>query len=168
MAVDINKNILWLNIPVYNIMSMQILKSEKQLRKIKSSLLLGEFLYLSQMEEHFTTSTEVHHEKKLCFGLEGPIQFYNEWMIYFLHDLAFIDNWFDFLLARQLVLAHDLHRVQSPRILLPNQDHPTECTSTDYLDLFKIMASDLELLVSKSTLSESKLCKVSTQKFIVF
>jgi hypothetical protein len=30
------------------------------------------------------------------------------------------------------------------------------------------MASDLELLVSKSTLSESKLCKVSTQKFIVF
>ena len=168
MAVDVNEYILRLNIPINNVMRMQILKSKEQLGKIKASLLFGEFLNLTQMEEHFTASTEVHHEKELCFGLEGPVEFYDEWMIDFLHDLALIDNGFDLLLAREFVLAHDLHRVQAPRVLLPDQDHPAERASPDYFDLLKIMASDLELLIGKSTLSEGELGKVSTQKLIVF
>ena len=78
-------------------------------------------------------------------------------MIQFFHDLSFVDYRFDLLLSGQLVLSHDLHSVETTGILLPDKDDPTEGTSSDDFDLFKVMAGDLKLgilFLSKSQFGE--------------
>ena len=52
MAININKYVLWLNVPIDYVLRVQVLKTEQQLSKIKASLILRKLLYLTQMKEH--------------------------------------------------------------------------------------------------------------------
>ena len=98
VSVDIYQDILRLDVSVDNILIMQVLKTEQQLRKIKSSLLFCELLDFAQMEEHLTASAHVHHEEELLLRLEAPVQFRCERVVDFLHDQLLVDHWFYFLL----------------------------------------------------------------------
>lgn len=47
MTININEDVLWLDISVHNILCMQVLEAEEQLRKVESSLILSKFLNLA-------------------------------------------------------------------------------------------------------------------------
>ena len=64
-------------------------------------------------------------------------------MIELLHDHSLIYDWLNLLFAGKLVLSHDLHGIETACILLPHENHPAECSSSDHLDLLKVMATDL-------------------------
>jgi len=51
------------------------------------------------MKKHFTTGTNIHYEKKFGFALKRPVKLNYKGMIKFFHNLALIDNWFDFLFS---------------------------------------------------------------------
>jgi len=59
-------------------------------------------------------------------------------MVEFLHNESLVDDGFDLLFADQFVFAHDLHRVEPPRVFFADQDHPTEGSSPNDLDLLEI------------------------------
>lgn len=89
-------------------------------------------------------------------------------MINLFHDFPLIDNRFYFLLPRQLILSHNFHCIQAACIFLPNENDPAECTSTNNFNLLEVMSSDFKIRICKCTLSESKFCKMSSQKFVIF
>ena len=70
VAVDVDEYVLGLDVSVDNVVGVQVLEAEQQLRKIKLSLLLSEFLHLAQVEEHFAACAEVHYEKQFSLGLK--------------------------------------------------------------------------------------------------
>lgn len=73
MSVYVNKNIFRFNISINNVVSVKILKSEQQLRKVKACLVLSKFLNFSEVKEHFAASAQVHDKEQLCLGLKRPV-----------------------------------------------------------------------------------------------
>ena len=67
MAVYIDKNVFRLDVTVDYIHVVEVFKTEQELRKVESSLIFRELLDFSQVEEHFTTSAQIHHEEQLGF-----------------------------------------------------------------------------------------------------
>lgn len=70
VSINVNKNVLWFDIPVDNIHVVQMLQSEQKLRKVELGLILREPLNFTKVEEHLSTSAQVHYEKQLSFGLK--------------------------------------------------------------------------------------------------
>lgn len=66
-------------------------------------------------------------------------------MIEFFHNLSFVDDRLDLLLASQLVLSHDLHRVKTTGVFLPDKDDSAEGSSSDDFYLFEVVAGHLKL-----------------------
>lgn len=86
-------------------------------------------------------------------------------MVQHLHDVPFIDYRLDLLLADQLVLAHDLHRVESTCIFLTDQDDSAECTSSNDFYLLEVMACHLHIRFLVGC--ESQFCKMCTQELAI-
>lgn len=86
-------------------------------------------------------------------------------MVQFLHNHAFVEDWLDLVLSEELVLLHDLHGVKATCIFFPNQNDSAEGTSTNYLDLLKVMSS--HFLIKLGVLSEVELGKVGSEEFSV-
>ena len=49
---------------------MKVFKSEEQLSKVKSSLVLSELLHLAEVEEHLSTGAEINDKEQLGLGLK--------------------------------------------------------------------------------------------------
>ena len=87
-------------------------------------------------------------------------------MVDHLHDPPLVDDWFYFLLLRQLVLLHDLHRVQPSRIFFPNKDNPAESAPSDNFYLLEIVSRHLVALLF-GVLGKCQLRKVSSEELSV-
>ena len=86
-------------------------------------------------------------------------------MVQLFHDHSLINDRLDLLFPRKLVLPHDLHCVETSRILFPDQDDPAESSSTDDLNLLKIVSADF--MVDLDTLSECQFGKMSSKKLSI-
>ena len=73
MTIDVNEYILRLDITVDNVHVMTVLKSKKQLCKVKFGLLFCKFLNFAKMKEHFSTSAEIHDKEEFSFRLKRPV-----------------------------------------------------------------------------------------------
>ena len=87
-------------------------------------------------------------------------------MVELLHYQSLIDNRFYFLLSHQLVLSHDLHGIQTTRILFSHKNDSTEGTTSNNFYLLEVMPSHFQ--VSFCVLGEVQFGKVSTQEFTIF
>ena len=70
MAIDVDQYILRFDITINNVHVMKVFKSEEQLSKVKSSLVLSELLHLAEVEEHLSTGTEIHDKEQLSLRLK--------------------------------------------------------------------------------------------------
>ena len=160
VAIDIDEDIFWLDVSVDDVQAMQMLKAEKELSHVELGLLFSKLLDFSKMEEHLTSSAEVHYKEKFSFALKRPIQLDDERMIKFLHDLSFNLNLLNFLTFQKLILAHDFHGIQASSILFSDQDDSAEGSSANDLKLLEIVSCNLELLC---IWSKSQFCKVCSE-----
>ena len=140
---------------------MEVLKSKDQLCEIELGLVLGELLDFAEVEEHFSTCAQVHDEEEFSLRLEGPVKLDNEGVVQLLHDLALVENRLHFLLSLEFVLPHDLHGVESSSVFLSREDNSAEGSSSDDLDLLKIVSS--HLVLSLGIFSEGQLGEMSTE-----
>ena len=143
---------------------MQVLKPEQQLCEVEPRLIFSELLHLSEVEEHLTTSAQVHHKEELGSALKAPVEFGYERMADLFHYGPLVYDWLDFLLSSQFIFPHDLHGIQSTSVLLTDNDDPREGTTTDHFDLLKIVP---RCLVVSLSLSESKLSEVGPQHLAI-
>ena len=117
------------------------------------------------MEEHFSSRADIHDEEEFGLALETPVQLDYEWVVKLLHNVPLIDDRLDLLLPGELVLAHDLHSIESARVLLPHEDHSAEGSSPYHFDLLEVMPA--HFLVQLCVLGEVELCKVCPQEFSI-
>lgn len=70
MTINIDQDVLWFYISVYDIQVMEVFQPKEQLCEIKLCLFFCEFLDFAQMEKHFSSSAEIHNKKQLGLGLK--------------------------------------------------------------------------------------------------
>jgi hypothetical protein len=165
VAIDVNQDVFWLDVPINNFQVVHELQTFDQLAEVELGLILGELLYFSKMEEHLATRADVHHEKELTLRLEGPVQLDDERVVELLHYETLVYDWFYFLFSNQFVLAHDFHGVQSPCIFLSHQYYSTEGPPANDLYLLEVVSTYFE--VCFWILGEVELGKVRPEEFVV-
>ena len=83
MTLGIQKNILGLEVPVYDVLLVQSLNGTYDLSCVEFCPRLMELLLLSEVGEELTTVQEVNEEVQLAIGLEGKVQSHDVWVLDF-------------------------------------------------------------------------------------
>jgi hypothetical protein len=73
------------------------------------------------------------------------MQLYNKWMMTIKHFeyASFAHYGFKLLLLEYTSLLHYLECIESPGVLFPCQNDPTEATPSNDFDLFEVLLADL-------------------------
>lgn len=74
MAVNVNKNVLWLKVPIQNFMSMQVVKPNKHFTEIIFCICLFESFSSFEVAEQLATRIVVQNKVKMVKGLEGTVK----------------------------------------------------------------------------------------------
>lgn len=139
MACRVQKNVLRLQVSVYNVVLVKMFQSKDQLGNIEPCPIFAETTFLLQMPEEFTTALVVGDKVQLGISLEREFQSNKEWTFQrALEDLAFANGVRDFLLRNDFLLGENLHGVDSTSILLANLEDSAKSPSTNEFKEFKV------------------------------
>ena len=74
MALGIQKNILWLEVPIDDVLLVQCFNSTDYFGSVQFGPRLVELLFLAKVGEELTTIEEVNEEVQLAVSLESVVQ----------------------------------------------------------------------------------------------
>ena len=121
------------DLPVDNIILVQMLKGENNLGRVEPSSILGESSLLLQVMEELSSALVVHDEIEVSLGLEGEFETEEEWAVGgLLQDFTLADSVSDLLLGDNLPLGEDLHGVDPVGILLADLEDAAERALADH------------------------------------
>ena len=89
MALRIQKNILWLEVPINDILLMKRLNSTNYFGCVQLCTRLIELLLLTQVGEEFTAVQEVNEEVQLALSLESEMQADDVGVLNLFEDVSF-------------------------------------------------------------------------------
>jgi len=122
---------------------MQVAKSERNLSRVKLSLLLAKALLLRQVLEELATLNELHDEVDAVGLLEDVVHADNERMVHLVQD-EFLDlQRLDRLVLDDHVLANTLHCIVLSIQLVVNQVNFSESSPPNDTDQLEIVPGDL-------------------------
>ena len=78
MPIEMDQHILWLQIPVQDLLTVQVFDCNEHLWGIEKYLFLRKPPLILQMIEKRTTALEIKQEVELAHALERVVQFENE------------------------------------------------------------------------------------------
>jgi hypothetical protein len=64
VSIEIHQDILWLDVPIYHVLTMQIVKSNQDFAEIEFSCLFRKESQLIQMKEDLTTGAQIHDKEQ--------------------------------------------------------------------------------------------------------
>lgn len=113
---------------------MQVAKSERNLSRVKLSLLLAKALLLRQVLEELATLNELHDEVDAVGLLEDVVHADNERMVHLVQDELFDLQRLDRLVLDDHVLANTLHCIVLSIQLVVNQVNFSESSPPNDTD----------------------------------
>ena len=93
LSISIVKNILRLEIPIYHIIGMNILKPQNDLSSVELSLLFWEMAFPLNVEKQVSPINIVHYDIETVGCLEGVVHFQDKVMIQRHQDLTLAFGW---------------------------------------------------------------------------
>ena len=78
VAILVQQHIFWLQVSVYDAISMKTSNGFNELGCIKTGSSFRKLCLLSQMEKQLATVKKIHDKVKLCISLEGVMKLYDE------------------------------------------------------------------------------------------
>ena len=143
-----------MNVPVDNVVFVEMLQCKNQLGDIEPCPVLAESSLFLQMPEKLSTTFVVGDKVQFLLGLERKFESYQERTFQTsLQDLSFSDSVRDFLLGDDFPLGQNLHGVNTTSVLLSNLEDSTESTSSDELEILEVgwLEVGFVLIISMTT-----------------
>lgn len=112
VAIIVDQNIFWFQVPIYDLGCMQIFQSKNSLSKIELCYMFLETSLLLEMEEQFTSWAKIQNEVVVTLSFEVVMHFDDLRMIRSAKDLFFNVYLFFLLLIVYELLLDALHRIQ--------------------------------------------------------
>eukprot|EP00128_Syssomonas_multiformis_P018552 Colp12_sorted_trinity150504_noHs@33982 len=139
IPIIVHKNVLRLEISVYNVIAVQVVNSKEKLSCIEACSFLVEHLLVLQMEEQLTTIDVVEDQVYLFGIMEGVLESYKERVGVLGKDLAFRLGVLDLVSLHKSTLLKNLHGIDTSSILLPHLHNLAKATLANNLEQFEVI-----------------------------
>lgn len=88
VSVLMKQNILWLEVPIEDVLGMEVLEGEHKLSDDPLSLLFLQLLFMSQVLAQITAAAVVQAHVQVLLRLEGVPELHYEWVVGLPKDIA--------------------------------------------------------------------------------
>lgn len=157
MSFGIQKNVFWLQISINYVVLVKTSDSINHFSGVDFGSPFAKLTFFSKISEHLTTVQKVNEEVQFGLRLEGVMETHDIWVLNLFEDISFsyikqklfLNKLHEFLvltlgldekvLLDELILSQNLHRVRKTVILLSDQIHFAEGSSTNNLEEFEII-----------------------------
>ena len=89
ITLSIKQHVFRLEIPIDNIVLVQLSNSINDFSRVNPSSFLREALLLHKVGEQLSSIQEVNDEVKLSFSLESKMETHDVWILYFFENISF-------------------------------------------------------------------------------
>ena len=118
MAILIEDDVVWLQIPEDDVSPMQVLQRKQHLCQIVAGFRLGKPLVLLESSAHIATRCIVQQQEELFWRLESIFESDYEWMCSVSKHISLSLRILHQVLPQDLLLVEYLHGKELPRLLL--------------------------------------------------
>lgn len=143
MAFFINKDIVWLQISMNEVHSMNWFDRKDRLSDVKSTLIFAKNVLPDKECHKVTSGYKIHDEVKILVILETKLQLYYPNVFGFHKDLPFRLDMSNLVLAYHLLLLHPLYCDYFTTFDVSADSNLAECSSTNDREWFKVPSCDL-------------------------
>ena len=126
MAFFVNDDIVWLQVPEYDVLLVQGLDPEQDLLDVESCLVFSELTFDLKVLGEITTRAVIRYQEEVICRLERIAQLYNEGVLHRAHHVTLGDCVLLEILLLDLFLGKDLHGKQFLVFFALNKEHLTE------------------------------------------
>lgn len=141
VTICVEKDVLRLQVPVHNVVIVQVLQRKNKLCNVKFGARLLEATFPLQMPEKFSARHVIGDQIEIGRSLEGELEADNKGRVG--HgssdqNVAFAKGVCNFLLLNNDLLGQDLHGVNASSIALTNLEDLAECALANELQDLKV------------------------------
>jgi len=126
VAVLAQEDVLRLQIPVDDVLAMDVREGSPDLRRIKLALLIGKLPGTPEVGEELTAADTLHDDVNEVVILRITHHVNNEGVIDLLHQPLLVVDMVHLLELYDLVLLHEFNRIELPILLVLRELHPAE------------------------------------------
>lgn len=157
MTFGIQKNVFWLQVSINYVVLVKTSDSINHFSGVDFGSSFAKLTFFSKIGEHFSTVQKVDKEVQFGLRLESIMETHNIWVLDLFENISFsyiakklfLIKLHEFLtltlgldekvLLDELILSQNLHRIWKTVILLSNQIHFAEGSSSNNLEEFEII-----------------------------
>mmetsp|Transcript_100487 Transcript_100487/g.319209 ORF Transcript_100487/g.319209 Transcript_100487/m.319209 type:complete len:351 (-) Transcript_100487:1771-2823(-) len=144
VALLVQHDVLWLQVPVYNVLVGQLLEDDDEGARVELRMSSGEDRgNRSDGAVELTAGDKLREDVHALRGLKRVHQRHNEWVVGFLQKITLS---LDLVWDLAILLHHTLQSIPHLRLLVPDEAHNTCCSSTDDLDVLEVLERDARVL----------------------
>ena len=137
MSILVDQNILGFEVPVQDLLAVQILDGQEHLRKQNFSLSDGEPAVFRGIVEQLPARTQVQNQAKVVFRLKCIVQLDDKWVAQLSQDISLRLHLFC-RLRRQWFLDA-LHRIQFASWVVPDHVHRSETALSKHFKELEVL-----------------------------
>jgi len=126
ISILVHKHVLRLQVPMHDVVLVQVAHSENNLRANKLHCFLFKPLISVDVVVDVSAGEEVQEKVNTEFVLEHKVHGVDEGVLRLEKDIFFVFNVFHLLLLNQDVLVDSFHRVELLHLLIVNEEHFAE------------------------------------------
>lgn len=109
MTLEVDKDVLWLEVSVDNVPTVQVLYGSDDLRDDLAGIRLSETPLVRQVEKQLSSWTELENKVQVIVSLERAVQLDDKWAVQRCQYVSLEEHFFQFLLLDDFILVDDFH-----------------------------------------------------------
>jgi hypothetical protein len=142
------------NVPVHDVILVQVLQRQDQLRYVKPRAVLAESALLLQVPKQLAATLVIGDKVKLFLRLERKFEADEEGTFQgALQNLALANGVRDLLLCHNLLFREHLHRIDTASILFAHLENAPKGAAADELEKVKVGRFEVNLVLVVSRYS---------------
>ena len=151
IAILVQQNILRLEIPINNLLLVEVAEGQGDAQTVELGSLLRELSRLSKMHKQLAASDKLHDEEDLEVGLEDELHAHEERMVGLLQNIFLKHGRLNLIVVQNDIFSERLHCKHCLGVLLLHQEHFSETAlANNLLDFERVQICRLLILFKTS------------------